>query len=77
MVIKMRLADLQKNKSGIIADIMPCENRLRLMEMGIVKGTQVFLVHRAPFSGPIEIALRGYKLTLRKSDAERIIINPQ
>ena len=73
----MYLSNLQTNKSAVIVDIEPCENRLRLMEMGLVKGTRVIVVSRALFSGPIEIALRGYRLTLRKSDAERIKISPQ
>jgi len=44
----------------------------RIMDMGITKGTDVFLRKVAPFGDPIEITVRGYELSLRKADAELI-----
>ena len=44
----------------------------RIMDMGITKGTDVFLRKVAPLGDPIEIAVRGYELSLRKADAELI-----
>lgn len=41
----------------------------RLMDMGLTKGTTVFIKNVAPFGDPMEIVIRGYKLTLRKADA--------
>ncbi len=72
----MCLAELKTNKSAKVLDIKPCENKLRFLQMGIVPQTEVTVVFKAAFSGPIEIAIRGYRLTLRKSDAEKIIISP-
>jgi len=43
--------------------------------MGITPGTPVFLRKTAPFGDPIEIGLRGYELTLRKSEAEHILLD--
>ena len=40
--------------------------------MGITPGTQIFLRKKAPLGDPLEITLRGYELTLRKSEAECI-----
>jgi len=41
----------------------------RLFDMGITPGAEVFMRKRAPLGDPIEITLRGYELTLRKSEA--------
>jgi len=46
----------------------------RMMDMGITKGTEVEVIRIAPFGDPIEICVRGYSLSLRKCDAENIII---
>ncbi|MGN1303459.1 MAG: ferrous iron transport protein A [Oscillospiraceae bacterium] len=44
----------------------------RIMDMGITKGTEIFVRKVAPLGDPIEITVRGYELSLRKSDAEMI-----
>ena len=49
--------------------------RRRLMDMGMIKGTEVKLCKRAPMGDPLEITLRGYQLTLRAADARNIILN--
>lgn len=46
--------------------------RRHIMDMGITKGTTLFVRKTAPLGDPIEINLRGYELTLRKDDAEKI-----
>ena len=46
----------------------------RIMDMGITKGTEVFIRKVAPLGDPIEINVRGYELSLRKMDAEMILI---
>jgi len=43
--------------------------RRRLFDMGITPGAEVFLRKKAPLGDPIEITVRGYELTLRKSEA--------
>lgn len=48
----------------------------RLMELGIVPGTEVLLKRFAPFGDPMEVAVRGYSLSIRKKDAEQILIEP-
>ena len=42
----------------------------RLMDMGLTKGTEVYLRKVAPLGDPIEVTVRGYELSLRKADAE-------
>ena len=46
--------------------------RRRIMDMGITKGTQVYVRKVAPLGDPIEITVRGYELSIRKADAEMI-----
>lgn len=45
----------------------------RIMDMGITKGTQVCVRKVATFGDPIEVTVRGYELSLRKSEAENIL----
>lgn len=44
----------------------------RIMDMGITKGTEIFVRKAAPLGDPIEVTVRGYELSLRKADAEMI-----
>ncbi len=46
----------------------------RIMDMGITKGTEVFVRKMAPLGDPIEVMVRGYELSLRKADAEMILV---
>ena len=43
-----------------------------LMDMGITKGCQIYIRNVAPLGDPVEITVRGYELSLRKGDAEKI-----
>lgn len=47
----------------------------RIMDMGITKGTSVFVRKVAPLGDPIEVTVRGYELSIRKADAEIIEVN--
>lgn len=46
----------------------------RIMDMGITKGAEIYVRRVAPLGDPIEITVRGYELSLRKSDAEMILV---
>lgn len=46
----------------------------RFMDMGITKGCTIYLRKIAPLGDPIEITVRGYELTLRKNDAQMILV---
>ena len=46
----------------------------RIMDMGITKGVEIFVRKVAPLGDPIEVTVRGYELSLRKADAEMILI---
>ena len=44
----------------------------RIMDMGLTKGTEVYVRKVAPLGDPIELTVRGYELSLRKADAEMV-----
>ena len=46
----------------------------RIMDMGLAKGTEVYIRKVAPLGDPVEITIRGYELSIRKADAELIEI---
>ena len=47
---------------------------IRLREMGVLPGTRITLVRTAPLGDPIEIKVRGYSLTLRKTEADHVMV---
>ena len=47
----------------------------RIMDMGITKGTEVFVRKVAPLGDPLELTVRGYELTIRRADAEIVEID--
>ena len=69
------LDTLKPGDRGRIFDIVGDESlRLRLMEMGVLKGEEVAVLRFAPLGDPMEIRLGGYHLSLRKEDARNILI---
>lgn len=48
--------------------------RRRLFDMGVTPGADVFLRKKAPLGDPLEITIRGYELTLRKTEAECVVL---
>ena len=46
----------------------------RIMDMGITRGTEIYIRKVAPLGDPIEVTIRGYELSLRKADADMIEI---
>ena len=46
----------------------------RIMDMGVTKGVEIFVRKVAPFGDPIEVTVRGYELSLRKAEAESILV---
>ena len=72
---KIPLSELPVGHSAIVTDIFSAnETKRRLMDMGITKRTRVLLRKVAPLGDPLEISLRGYELTLHKSEAQMISV---
>lgn len=67
----MLLSDHQEMGKKRIKNVMGSEAG-RLLEMGLLPGTSIEVVRSAPLGFPIEIKVKGYMLTLRKSEAQCI-----
>ncbi len=63
--------------AAVVAINLPPADQPRLMEMGLLVGTTVELVRFAPLGDPVEIKVRGYHLSLRKHEADRILVAPR
>lgn len=73
----IKLSELAVGRSGTVRELPKSgAPAIRLREMGLLTGTKLTLVRIAPLGDPIEIKLRGYHLTLRKSEAENILVEP-
>ena len=69
------LSQLSVGEKGIVKAVQgEGAVRRRLFDMGITPGAEVYLRKKAPLGDPIEIALRGYELTLRKAEAAQVEI---
>ena len=70
------LNSLQQGESGIVENITTSDSKLkmRLLELGLLKGTLIELIRYAPLGDPIEIKIRGYRLSIRKIEAESVVI---
>ncbi|HMJ88408.1 MAG TPA: ferrous iron transport protein A [Candidatus Acidoferrum sp.] len=69
------LTSLEVGQAATVGQInLPPERRARILEMGLLVGTSVELIRFAPLGDPVEIKVRGYNLSLRKADAELILV---
>jgi Fe2+ transport system protein FeoA len=68
-----KLSDLKKGDRGKVIKISGSGNvHQRLMDMGLIAGSEVEMQQVAPLGDPIEIRVKGYNLSLRKSEAASI-----
>ena len=69
------LKSLSDGESGVVERIeLTGATKRRVIEMGLTPGTRVGVLKRAPLGDPIEILLRGFSLTIRGDDAEKILV---
>ncbi|MEY4939754.1 MAG: hypothetical protein RIQ93_1489 [Verrucomicrobiota bacterium] len=71
----MKLSELAVGATAVVRSFPKTGGAfVRLREMGLLAGTPVKLIRAAPLGDPLEIKLRGYHLTLRKSEAEHVLV---
>lgn len=69
------LTEIRSGHSGIVERLEGEPSfQKRLADLGIVPGTPILFVRKAPFGDPIEIELRGFHLALRRDDARNIFV---
>jgi ferrous iron transport protein A len=71
----MRLSELKQGERARILSFQSNELELKLMEMGCLPGEEVIVEQIAPLGDPISIKIAGYSLSLRKNEANEIIID--
>lgn len=66
---------LKKGQIGIVKSLA-CTDALRrrIIDMGITPGAEIIMQKKAPFGDPIEYSVRGYELSIRKSEAKQIVV---
>jgi ferrous iron transport protein A len=73
-----QLADLPLGREARVVRILGNDEiALRLLEMGLTPGIEVRLIGRAPLGDPLEFEVRGYRLSIRKSEAARVEIESE
>lgn len=73
----LALADLAIGAAArVTAVVGDAEVRRRLLEMGLTPGVRVRVVRVAPLGDPIELAVRGYRLSVRRSEARGVLVAP-
>lgn len=71
----MTLRDLKPGQEATILSVgEKGPMRRRIMDMGVTPGTLIKVIKMAPLGDPIEINIRGYELSLRKEEAQQILI---
>jgi ferrous iron transport protein A len=77
MAALVKLSELAVGAHAVVRSFPAADPAfIRLREMGLLAGTPVTLVRTAPLGDPLEIKVRGYHLSVRKSDAAHILVEP-
>lgn len=77
MAASIKLSELPVGASATVREFPKTGSAfIRLREMGLLAGTRVTLIRTAPLGDPLEIKLRGYNLTLRKTEADYVLVEP-
>jgi len=76
MVIEkiLKLTELKPGQKGTICEFRDSDIFIKLMEMGCVPGELILLEQVAPMGGPISVTIAGYRLSLRLTEAENILV---
>jgi Fe2+ transport system protein FeoA len=76
--METKLVELQVGDSGTIKKVLgEGKVRRRLFDMGVTPNANFFVRKKAPLGDPIELTIRGYELTLRKDEAELVLVEKQ
>ena len=71
------MGNLRTTPCGATVTVRKSEGatRRRIMDMGLTRGAEVYVRKVAPLGDPIEVTVRGYELSLRKADAEKVLVD--
>ena len=71
-----KVSEMHPGESGVVVETRgEGWTRKRLLDMGVTKSAPIIFKKRAPLGDPVEVVLRGYALSLRKSEADRVDVD--
>jgi len=70
----MRLSELKVGERAVIIQFESSDLELKLMEMGCLPGEEIIVEQKAPLGDPISVRIAGYSLSLRKNEANQILV---
>lgn len=71
----MKLSELKTGERAVIIQFESSELELKLMEMGCLPGEEIVVEQIAPLGDPISVRIAGYSLSLRKNEANQILVS--
>lgn len=71
------LGNIGNGKTVVVSDLKDTSLKVKLMEMGLINGKRLKVLFRAPFGDPIAVDIEGYVLSLRKSEADQVIVKTE
>jgi len=71
----MRLSELKVGERAVIMQFESSDLELKLMEMGCLPGEEIIVEQKAPLGDPISVRIAGYSLSLRKNEANQILVS--
>ena len=78
MSLQRKLTEMEVGQAAVIVKVNGVgAARRRMIDMGMTKGTTVAVIRKAPMGDPIEFRLKGYNLSLRKAEADLILVESE
>ncbi len=78
VILEQKLSKLNPGDTGTILRVEGSgQIRKRIMDMGLTPGAKIEMIRCAPMGDPVEFKLRGYLLTLRKNEADTVIVSSE
>lgn len=73
--MEKKLSELKPGEKGIILRVEGSgATKRRILDMGLVRGTEIKVIRRAPLGDPVEFLLKGYNLSLRKNEGDNVYV---
>lgn len=75
-IVFIPLSQIQRGQRALIKRLT-CKGaiRQRMLDMGLVPGAEIEVIRVAPLGDPVEFSIKGYNLTLRRSEAEHVLVH--
>jgi len=73
--LQKKLSELEPGEKGTIVKVQGSGAlRRRLLDMGLIRGTEIEMVRKSPLGDPLEFLVKGYNLSLRKRECENVYV---